>query len=255
MLDYKIIKNDPIDWRMLQNEVATILSDCGFETAIEKTIETVRGSVEVDVFATKSNAYANAVLCECKYWNTPVPKTIIHAFRTVVEDSGASQGIIISKAGFQKGAYESVVKSNLILLNWEEFQNAFALEYVCYVVDRNFKKGHELRVKANTVLETYHKHPSVLSDKEFENFQLLREAYNDFLFYSFREHYEHLDTREVTLGEVNRGIATAKRDLKIEVNSLKEYFDLIFTKCLEEMLKVDSVLLMVRNRQEKEKNK
>jgi hypothetical protein len=253
MAEFQIIKNDPIDWRMLQHDVSTILRDCGYEADTEKTIETVRGKVEVDVFATKKKAYTSTVLCECKYWNTAVPQTVIHAFRTVVEDSGASQGIIISKTGFQKGAFEAVAKSNLVLLTWQEFQNAFSLDYVHHVVDRNFKKGHELRIKVNLVLEIYHKNPFVLSNKEFDDFQLLREAHNQFLFYSFREHYEHLDTREISLAEVNRGIAVAKKDLKIDVNSLKEYFDYIFMMCEQEILKVASVLAIVQDRK-KDKN-
>jgi hypothetical protein len=81
----------------------------------------------------------------------------------------------------------------------------------------------------------------------------LREAHNQFLFYSFREHYEHLDTREISLAEVNRGIAVAKKDLKIDVNSLKEYFDYIFMMCEQEILKVASVLAIVQDRK-KDKN-
>jgi len=238
---------------MLQHDVSTILRDCGYETDTEKTIETVRGKVEVDVFAIKKKAYTSTVLCECKYWNTAVPQTVIHAFRTVVEDSGASQGIIISKTGFQKGAFEAVAKSNLVLLTWQEFQDAFSLDYVHHVVDRNFKKGHELRIKVNLVLEIYHKYPFVLSNKEFDDFQLLRESHNQFLFYSFREHYEDLDTREISLTEVNRGIAVAKKDLKIDVNSLKEYFDYIFMMCEQEVFKVASILAIVQDRK-KDKN-
>lgn len=252
MADYQIINNDPNDWRMLQHDVSTILKDCGYETETEKTIETVRGKVEVDVIATKKKAYTSTILCECKYWNTAVPQTVIHAFRTVVEDSGASQGIIISKTGFQKGAFEAVAKSNLVLLTWQGFQNVFSLDYVHHVVDRNFKKGHELRIKVNLVLEIYNQYPIVLSNEEFDHFQLLREAHNQYLFYSFREHYEHLDTREITLAEVHRGIAVAKKDLKIDVNSLKEYFDYIFMKCEQEVLKVEAVLAIVQNRKKKE---
>ncbi len=68
------------------------------------------------------------------------------------------------------------------MFTWKEFQDAFKMNYLQNIIDRNYKKGHELRSKATTIIEIYVKHPFVLSDEEFNNFQLSREAYNDFLF-------------------------------------------------------------------------
>ena len=248
MLNYQIINKDPAVWKELQQYCADILNDCGFDAITEKSIVTVRGAVEVDVYAEKKGAYSNRVLCECKYWNSSVPQTIIHAFRTVVEDSGANQGIIISKTGFQKGSYEAARNANIILFSWQEFQEAFKMDYLHFVIDRNYKKGHELRMKANTILDIYNKHRHILSHAEFKEFQLSREKYSDLLLCSFRESYEHLDTKEIIIAEVERGMTTGMRDLGLVTSSLKDYFDYIFYKCQEEMRKMNSMLLLIEER-------
>jgi len=42
---------EPENWKSLQNWVADILSQCGLNAQTEHTITTVRGTVEVDVWA------------------------------------------------------------------------------------------------------------------------------------------------------------------------------------------------------------
>src|SRR5690554_488282 len=94
----------PETWEDLQNKVALILMECGFEAETPKIIETVRGKVEIDVFAIDNSVKPNTTyLCECKYWKNPIPQTVIHAFRTVISDYGANWGLIISSNGFQSG--------------------------------------------------------------------------------------------------------------------------------------------------------
>jgi hypothetical protein len=41
----------PDDWRALQNQVAIILRECGFTVEVEKTLDSARGHVELDVYA------------------------------------------------------------------------------------------------------------------------------------------------------------------------------------------------------------
>ena len=103
-----IYNSDPSDWRDLQKKVAKIYSDLGYETTIEKDIQTARGIVNVDVFSTKNVSYlTDTTIVECKHWNKPVPKTVVHAFRSVISDYGANNGYIISQNGFQSGAFLS----------------------------------------------------------------------------------------------------------------------------------------------------
>jgi restriction system protein len=65
----------------------------------------VRGTAEIDVYATETvDGRSYTILVECKNWTARVPQAVIHGFRTVVADSGANLGYIVSAAGFQSGA-------------------------------------------------------------------------------------------------------------------------------------------------------
>jgi len=114
------------DWQHLQQRVATILRECGFEAETPKLLETVRGRVEVDVFAVDlASSPPSVYLCECKLWSRNVPQAEVLAFRSVVGDVGAHHGLFISAHGFQKGAYEVVRGTNITLVNWPKFEDLF----------------------------------------------------------------------------------------------------------------------------------
>jgi len=116
----------PIDWRDLQNKVAQLLNESGIKAEVEKKIENIRGVVEIDVFAREVIDNRNYdILIECKNWNSNVPQTVIHSFRSVVSDIGANIGYIISLKGFQSGAYEANKFTNINILTWYEFQELF----------------------------------------------------------------------------------------------------------------------------------
>jgi len=121
-----IYQNQPEDWEDLQNKVCSILTVCGLRSETEKDIDTVRGNVEIDVYATDPTTPENLIyVCECKHWNTAVPKNVVHGFRTVTSDIGAHVGLIIAKSGFQSGAFDTAINSNVKLLTWYEFQELF----------------------------------------------------------------------------------------------------------------------------------
>ena len=111
------INDPPKTWVDLQNYVCRLLNEAGYKATSPCDIETVRGSVEVDVLVESPDELVKKIICECKFWNTPVPKEKVHAFRTVVGDTGASLGLLISKTGFQSGAIEAANLSNVSLLS------------------------------------------------------------------------------------------------------------------------------------------
>lgn len=116
----------PNRWRDLQNSVCKILNECGLAAETPKIIETVRGNVETDVYAVDEEAKPKIIyICECKNWNSRVPQEKVHAFRTVMSDFGANVGLMISTKGFQSGAYKASENTNVMLLDWTEFQNTF----------------------------------------------------------------------------------------------------------------------------------
>jgi restriction system protein len=116
----------PTTWQDLQRETARILRECEFSVEVEKRVATARGEVEVDVYAQETvDGRHYQLLCECKHWKVRVPKSAIHSFRTVVGDFGANVGYLISLSGFQSGAFAAAKLTNIKLLTWEEFQDAF----------------------------------------------------------------------------------------------------------------------------------
>lgn len=126
-----LITNEvPSSWKDLQDKVYKYLNQCGYRAESPKTIELVRGQVEVDVFATTDNELLRQFICECKFWDTPVPREKIHAFRTIVQDSGSMLGIFISKKGFQSGAREAAYCSNVVLKDWNGFIDMIATKWV-----------------------------------------------------------------------------------------------------------------------------
>lgn len=112
----------PARWRDLQDEVGRLLTECGFNVQVDETLVGARGRVNIDVRADEfTDGRRNRILCECKLWNTRVPKTVVHAFRSVVSDMGANAGYVISKKGFQSGAPEAAANTNINLVTWEDF--------------------------------------------------------------------------------------------------------------------------------------
>lgn len=94
--------------------------------AIDHPTPTVRGEVAIDVHAIDDSTIPpTKLLVECKHWSRPVPQTIVHAFRTVVVDTGANQGIVVSSQGFQRGAHVTSEFTNLKLVDWSEFETLF----------------------------------------------------------------------------------------------------------------------------------
>ena len=234
----KIFENEPANWQQLEHLVAQILRGSGFKTEITKTITTVRGKVEVDVYAEKEQGVESIIICECKYWKEKIPQTVIHSFRTVVNDYGANQGYIIAKKGFQKGVYSAIEKSNTSILNWGEFQEKFKRDWLLQVIDTNYKIGQEilnLGIMISTRLLDKFK-----DDTERNSFYEQKES--DFVFLTFREHYIDLDTHEFSITEVNQRINSYKKKLPIEIKCYNDFFNLIYDECKKILIKFHLII-------------
>jgi len=129
---------EPPTWQDLELSVARILSEAGLCTERGRLLATVRGCVEVDVYAEDQSITPPVVtLVECKHWKNAVPQTVVHAFRTTVIDSGANVGFIVSLRGFQSGAVNAAALTNIHLVDWPAFQALFAERwYRKYAIER-----------------------------------------------------------------------------------------------------------------------
>ena len=89
---FVIISATPGDWRALKDIVGQILTECGFTVEVEKQVQTVRGGVELDVFAEEDIQGRKCLtVCECKHWKARVAQNTVHGFRTVLMDIGAHE--------------------------------------------------------------------------------------------------------------------------------------------------------------------
>lgn len=229
---------EPKNWNDLQNIVSEILIECGYDSSVEKLVKTVRGHVEVDVFAEKDGGFKTIVLCECKYWNRKVTQTNVHSFRTVVNDSGASYGIIISKSGFQKGCYLAAQNSNLSLFSFEEFQERFLSDWFTSIIERNYKVGREIFSLKNTLINVS------LSDDQQKQFEEIRDSLEieDYFFLTFKEHYVDLYQHEISKKEIDDRIKSYAKRLPVEIRCYYDFFNWIYVSNINIVKKLKSFL-------------
>jgi hypothetical protein len=110
------------DWKRYQREVASFLSELGFDTQVDKTIQGARAVHDVDVTARLNIAGVELLwLIECKAWKRAVPKERVLTFRGVVEDIGADRGLLFSESGFQAGAISAAQSTNVTLTSMTDF--------------------------------------------------------------------------------------------------------------------------------------
>lgn len=164
------------------------MSECGFSADTERVITTARGEVEIDVFAKDSTQTPPIIyLCECKHWNSNVPRREVHAFRTVANDFGANWGLMISKLGFQQGAFDAARHTNLKLLNWQEFQELFAERwYREYMVKKLPTETEPLVDYTEPINTRVFRKADALPPESQERFRTLRRKYVALAFFALR---------------------------------------------------------------------
>jgi hypothetical protein len=173
------IEISPATWEDLQDAAGKILSECGYHAETDKTIETARGPVNVDVYASDiSRRPQITFLVECKHWASAVPKSIVHAFRTVVSDFGANVGYIVSSLGFQSGAYIAARNSPIRLVTWEEFQADFVDQWIeKYLVPRVAEAADPLIEYTEPINTRIFRKADNLPEERQSEFKALRNKY------------------------------------------------------------------------------
>lgn len=132
-----IFNKRPESWQDLQNMVGQLFNEVGFHVEVSKTVELVRGKKEIDVFVQDTiNEYKPIFLIECKYWAKPVSQETVHSFHTVINDFGANFGFIVSKNGFQSGAYEAAKSTNIRLVSLEELEDEYHSKWQSGMIKR-----------------------------------------------------------------------------------------------------------------------
>lgn len=117
---------NPKDWRELQAGVCRLLTEIGLTAETEKTLTTPRGEVEVDVYAIdQASVDKIKYIVECKNWSAAIPQAVVHAFTTVMSETGANIGFIVSQKGLQSGAERYTNSTNIIGMTYHELQQRY----------------------------------------------------------------------------------------------------------------------------------
>lgn len=112
-----------IDWYNFQEEICNYFKSLGFNAETNKTIQGVRTTHDIDVYVqTKFMGQDLIWIIEAKKWKTKINKLQVLGLRTIIDDIGADRGFIISELGFQKGAFEASIKTNVTLLTFQELK-------------------------------------------------------------------------------------------------------------------------------------
>jgi restriction system protein len=170
----------PQDWKDLQNKVAEILNECGFNVKIEMDVETVRGKVEIDVYAEEiimGRKYSIAF--ECKNWKARIPQNIVHGFRTVINDLGCNIGYIITTSDFQSGSIVTTKYTNVELLTWETFLSTFLESWLNSYFNPQLEKFWIMVQMAKFNHFTL-KLPKKMSKKDLNEYNILIDRFLDF---------------------------------------------------------------------------
>lgn len=239
----------PTDWRDLQNQVGRILQECDFDCEIEKTIQTVRGNVDIDVYAEDKITQPRTIyLCECKYWRAAIPKNVVHAFRTVVSDYGANWGLIISAAGFQSGAFDAIFKSNVQLLTWTEFQDLFEERWVERYMRSRLQELDSLVDYTEPINTRVFRKADELDERLQERFIQLRKQYVDLAFLALH-YYQSFSLGMAELPDLplRKAIETQKGykqnlpDEVLDATCLRDFVDSIYKYGREGILAFDGI--------------
>lgn len=148
------------DWYQFQEEIKDHFISIGADANTNVKIEGVRTSHDIDVFVkTKFLGEDMVWLVEAKYWKTRVSKAHVLALRSIVEDIGADRGFLISSSGFQRGAVEAALNTNVKLKSLSEM------------------KVETKGMVESEIVKTYLKRLTLIEDRYWSHSKSLRNKY------------------------------------------------------------------------------
>jgi restriction system protein len=177
------------------------------------------------------------VLCECKHWAARVPQNVIHGFRTVVADSGANLGYIISMEGFQSGAFTSAELTNIRLVTWQGFQSEFEASWIKHhLVPTITERLDPLFSYTEPLLPGRFRRLDEPSQRQFLEIRKRHELFGTVLMMLFSSHARMITQRAFpTLplrAELAKGVAGAERfipDTVLDATGYSDFLDAALT--------------------------
>lgn len=113
----------PKQWYDFQEQIAEHFRTLGVSAKTNVSIEGIRTIHDVDVLVSTKFLGSNITwIVEAKSWRSNVPKEKVLALRSIVDDTGADRGFLISEKGFQSGAWEAAYKTNVELVKFSDLK-------------------------------------------------------------------------------------------------------------------------------------
>lgn len=138
-----------MNWSEYQEAIANSFRSVGLQASTNQLIQGARGQHNIDVVV-RGKIFGQDLfwICECKLWQTSIPKEKILAFQQIVQDVGADKGFILSESGFQSGAIRAVANTNMVLINQQDITSEYQNISTEGLIVSFLKKVLELREKA-----------------------------------------------------------------------------------------------------------
>ena len=125
-------KANKLDWKKYESITKYIYETLGKQSGV-----TIKGygndckvagksgvSHQIDVITSHtegSHTYETAI--ECKYWKKKVSKDIVMKLVQILEDTGISKGIIVSKSGFTRDGIQYAKHTNIEIVHLREYED------------------------------------------------------------------------------------------------------------------------------------
>lgn len=221
------MSEEPKDWKDLQVKVAELYRSLGCKTDVNLPVKGIRTKHKTDVLAIfEFGGIEYRIIIECKYWNTNVNKAQVGTLLGILADIGAEKGIIVSKKGFQSGAYLLASYTNMDLFTFRELTERSQINIenfrIHYILDRIRKLSIPFNKFAWKITEEAEKKNLIWSPSESGT------SFRGVL-YMLRSHVENIDLKTFPSGYIYSYIIYRidKEIVSKEVKNRKEYLDCI----------------------------
>jgi hypothetical protein len=108
-------------WHQYQKEAAQALRSLGYAVEVDAVVHGVRATHRVDVAVRlETEGIQQTWLIECKHQKRKVTKSAVEALKSILLDTGAEKGILLSEAGFQPAAIAASRQTNVALTSITE---------------------------------------------------------------------------------------------------------------------------------------
>lgn len=124
-------------WHKYQSQTAAVFSDLGCSVSVDAEVAGARAVHRVDVLVQFTRwGLPQIWVVECKHQGRRVPKSAVEALKSIVLDTGADKGFLISESGFQPAAVAAAGLTNISLLSLSKLQTDSASDVQEHLLSR-----------------------------------------------------------------------------------------------------------------------